>query len=233
MSCLVFDTSTIISIATNNLLQILGPLKQAYGGEFCIPSVVKSEVIDRPLNSKKFKLEALQIISEVIDGNLILIDEPPEEVERIAGLTNSIFMAYDNYIQVVHRGEAAVIVHAKQNNADALVIDERTTRLLIESPMSVARILSSKMHTNIAINRKNLKEFQEYTKGMTVLRSTELGVMAYDLGLLNAYMRPETRHIAAVMPKKDLLDGLLWGLKLRGCSISTEEISEIMRLKGL
>lgn len=232
MRCLVFDTSAIISIATNNLLHILGPLKKAYGGEFCVPSVVKAEVIDRPLTSKKFKLEAMQIISEVIDGNLALRDEPPEEVERVVNLANSIFMAYNNYIQIVHRGEAAVLVHAKQNNADAVIIDERTTRLLIESPMTVARILGSKMHTKITINRKNLREFQDYTRGMTVLRSTEIGIMAYDLGLLNDYMRPETRRISPIMPKRDLLDGLLWGLKLRGCSISPEEISEIMRLKG-
>ena len=32
--------------------------------------------------------------------------------------------------------------------------------------------------------------------------------------------------------KKTLLEGLLWGLKLRGCSISTEEIDEILKMKS-
>jgi len=30
--------------------------------------------------------------------------------------------------------------------------------------------------------------------------------------------------------KKDILDGLLWGLRLRGCAISTEEINDMIKL---
>ncbi|MFH0752721.1 MAG: hypothetical protein V1914_03960 [archaeon] len=232
MKCLVFDTSAIISIATNNLLYILKPLKKKYGGDFCLPSAVRAEIIDRPLGSKKFKLEAIQVLTEVLEGTLSLKDESDEEVKRIANLANSIFIAQGNYISILHGGETAVIVLAKRTGAEAVIIDERTTRLMIESPMSVAKLLGKKMHTGIKVNRKNLNAFKDYTKGMIVLRSVELAIIAYDRGLLKRYTRPESKNLTPLNPRRDVLDGLLWGLKLRGCSISPEEIEEIMHLKG-
>lgn len=232
MKNIVFDTSTIISITTNNLLHILSPLKERFGGDFTLPKAVKAEIIDKPLTSKKFKLEAIQIIAEVLKGNLRLVEEPKEETHRTLQLANSIFIAHDNYIQIMHLGEAAVLTQAKTSGADAIAVDERTTRLMIEEPMSVARILGREMRTEIKINRNNMAAFKDYTNGMEVIRSVELGIAAYDLGLLDEYIDPKSMKIASIMPKRDVLDGLLWGLKLRGCSITPEEIDEIMHLKG-
>lgn len=232
MSCIVFDTSTIISLVTNNLLSVLGPLKKKYGGEFCVPQAVKGEIIDRPLLSKKFKLEAMQVMHEIAQGTLSLKKEPEEDVTYLLNLSNTIFMAHGNYIRLMHWGEVAMLALAKSINADAVAVDERTTRLMIESPKVLARILEKKMHTKITVNNNNLRLFKDYTKGMTVIRSAEIAVIAYDLGLLNAYMDPKIKNIAQINPKRDLLDGILWGLKLRGCSINSEEISRILRLKG-
>lgn len=232
MKCIVFDTSTIISIVTNNLLYILKPLRQKYKGEFCLPTGVRQEIIDKPLTSRKFKLEAMQILAEVNQGTLRLDNEPEDEVREIVDLANSIFMLRGNYVHLMHWGEASVLVLAKKVKADAVAIDERTTRLMIEDPAQIARIFSQKMHAPLTINRENLEKFKEYVAGMTVLRSAEIGVIAYDLGLLDEYMRPGIRKIAAIKPKREVLEGLLWGLKLRGCSINTEEIEQILRLKG-
>jgi len=232
MRCIVFDTSTIISIATNNLLYIMKPLKKLYGGSFCMPAGVKKEIIDRPLDSKKFKLEAIQVLSEVMEGTLSLKVEPKEEVQRLMDLANSIFKAHDNYVKIIHWGEAAVLVLAKMDGADAVAIDERTTRVLIEDPSAIARILGSKMHTKITINKKNMKEFQDYIKGMEVIRSIELGVIAYEAGLLDRYVIKEASMVAQIKPRRDLLDGLLWGLKLRGASVTSKEIDDILKIEG-
>ena len=70
MKSIVFDTSTIISIATNNLLWVLKLLKNKFGGEFFITSSVKNELIDRPLKSKKYKLEAI-MISDILQKKII------------------------------------------------------------------------------------------------------------------------------------------------------------------
>ena len=49
--------------------------------------------------------------------------------------------------------------------------------------------------------------------------------MAFELGLLDKYL--------AEIPdaKKQLLQAVLWGVKLNGCSISQEDIDEIVHLE--
>ena len=49
MKNIVFDTSSIISIVTNDLLGTLKLLKQNFDVEFYIPESVKVELIDRAL----------------------------------------------------------------------------------------------------------------------------------------------------------------------------------------
>ena len=41
MKALVFDSSAIISLATNNLLWTVKHLKEKFGGEFILPASVK------------------------------------------------------------------------------------------------------------------------------------------------------------------------------------------------
>ena len=70
MNDLIFDTSTIISIATNNLLDVLEQLKKKFKGDFIISNDVKREVLDHPLKTRKYKLEAI-MISNLILNNVI------------------------------------------------------------------------------------------------------------------------------------------------------------------
>lgn len=52
MKALIFDSSSIITLALNDLLYILEPLKAKFKGEFYITEDVKREVIDRPFREK-------------------------------------------------------------------------------------------------------------------------------------------------------------------------------------
>ena len=61
MKSLIFDAGPIISLATNNLLWILEPLKNKFDGKFYLTDAVKRELVDRPLETKKFKFEAIQV----------------------------------------------------------------------------------------------------------------------------------------------------------------------------
>ena len=76
MKSLAIDSSSIISLATNSLLWILEPLKKQFQGDFYITDSVKQEVINRPLSTKRFKLEALMIkeIVEEIYGEFLKFD---------------------------------------------------------------------------------------------------------------------------------------------------------------
>ncbi len=217
MRSLVFDASTIITLAMNNLLWVLKPLKKQFGGEFYISQSVKREIIDHPLKSKKFKLEAMQVKNVLEAGDLKVNSE--FSGAEIADLVNSLFMARGRFIKIMHDGEIGALVLARNVKSVALVVDERTTRMLVENPESLASVLSRKMHTTVTIDHKKLDKFKKWLGDLKVLRSIELGVVAYELGLLDKYG-----------DKKNALDALLWAAKLRGCSVSDSEINEVLEL---
>ncbi len=225
MKSLVFDTGPIISIVTNNLLWILKPLKQKFGGEFYITQKVKNELIDKPLRSKKFKFEAITILEYINDETLKISKQSVyPKAEILLNLANSIFKIKNKYLQIVSKGEIEALALASKLKSSALVVDERTLRMLIEDPGALTKILSNKLHTKVNIDKNNLRKFQKELNKINIIRSSELLTIAYELGLLNKYLKNG-------VDKKTLLDGLLWGTKLRGCSISSQEIESIIRLE--
>lgn len=227
MKSLVFDAGPIISLATNNLLFILEPLKKQFNGKFYITESVKSELVDRPFEIKKFKFEAIQVekliengVLEVMDNNFIR-DETP----RLLNVANEIFGAYKHYMKIVHYAEISVIAAAINLNSDAIVIDEKTTRFLIENPKMIVEILRKTLHTSISINENNLKEFKNNVKNIRTIRSIELVTIAYEQGILDSYITkiPDAR--------KNLLESVLWGVKLNGCAVSRDEIDQIVKIE--
>ena len=228
MKSLVFDAGPIISLATNNLLQILPPLKEKFQGNFYLTESVKKELIDRPLEIKKFKFEAIQVeklieegVLEVIDSNFIR-----QETPKLFGIANNIFRAFNHNMHIVHVAEMSVIAAALGIKADAIIIDEKTTRLLIENPRFLLEIMRKTLHTTIGISESNLKEFRDRTKNTKTIRSVELVAMAYELGYLDSYITkiPDAR--------KNLLESVLWGVKLNGCAVSKDEIEQIIKLES-
>jgi hypothetical protein len=232
MSSLVFDTGTIISLVTNNLLWILKPLKERFGGEFLMPKLVRYELVDRPIKSKKFKLEAIIIQKYFLEGVFKLREN--KEIERIAKelleLANNIYFAKGKPIKIIQKAEMYSLAIVIESNSSALVVDERTLRLLIENPHNLSKLLSKRLHTKIETNEKKLNEFKNKVKNIKVIRSTELAVIAYDLGILNKYIT--IKKILYKKFKKDVLEGLLWGLKFKGCAISSKEIREVLKLRN-
>ena len=227
MKSLIFDAGPIISLATNNLLWILEPLKKKFNGKFYITEAVRKEVVDRPLETKKFKFEAIQVESLIEKGVLEIIDNVfiRENTPRLLNTANEIFGAYGNYMKIVHFAEISVIAAAVNINSDAIVIDEKTTRFLIENPRMIVEILKKTLHTSISVNENNLKEFNNTIKDIKAIRSIELVTIAYEQGLLNSYI---TKMADA---RKDLLEGVLWGVKLNGCAVSKDEIEQIVRIE--
>lgn len=217
---IVFDSSSIISLTTNNLLWTLKPLKKLFNGKFQIPKAVRHELIDTPLHSKKFKLEAMRANQIIKEGTLEVAEHL--EVDKLTNDINSIFTAKGKTIRIVSEGEVEAMVLAKEKNAGAYVVDERTMRLLIEFPERMHKVLQSKLHTKVTINRNLMKQLKTYTKGIKVIRSSELMMVAFEKGILKDMMADNN--------KNEFVDALLWGLRLRGCGISTNEIETLKRL---
>jgi hypothetical protein len=231
MKSIVFDTSTVISLVTNNLLWVTAKLKEQFNGHFVIPKSVEHELIGHPLKTRRFKLEAIVINDYVEEGIFKLHSSAAikETTHKLLSLANNIFIAKNNPIRILQQGEVEAIALALHLKSDALAVDERTLRLLIENPEKNHKILERKMHTKIIVNKENLNEFQRLTKGIKILRSTELVTVAYDMGLLNKYITAKKQLHREL--RKPLLEGALWGLKLHGCSISESEINDILKLR--
>ncbi len=223
MKALIFDTSSIITIVTNDLLWLVKPLKQIFQGEFYIPNSVKIELVDKPFATKMFKLEAIMMNKAISEGEFLV--NPQLNVDELLSHVNSIYNVKGRNLHIVDRGEVEALALVLRLQADAYVVDERTMRLLIEDPYVLKRILEKKLHMRIDINKKLVKEFLDIVKGIKVIRSIELVIMAYEKGLLNKYVTVGSTEL-------DLLDGLLWGLRLRGCSISNEEIDSILKFES-
>src|SRR3989338_258473 len=139
MKSLIFDAGPVISLAMNNLLWVLEPLKKKFNGKFYITEAVRKELVDRPLETKKFKFEAIQVQRLIENGVLDIIDNNfiREKTPSLLNTANEIFKAYNNYIKIVHYAEMSVIAAATTLSADAVVIDEKTTRFLIENPKMI------------------------------------------------------------------------------------------------
>ena len=218
MKSLVFDSSTVISLATNDLLWTIKPLKDAFGGSFFIPESVHEELVDNPLNSRRFKLEAI-MVQRLIKENFLQIQERMK-VDSLLDSINSIFFANGAAIKVVSKAEVEALALALKIEASAYVVDERTMRLLVEDPEKLRLILEGKLHTKIKMNEKGLREFKQYCRSLKILRSSELMMVALEKGVLDKFLDKE-------VSKRELADALLWGLRLRGCAISTEEIEDL------
>ena len=212
----------------NNLLWLLEPLKRISNANFYITDLVKKELVDTPLNkTKRFKFEALQVLHYIENGTLEIIETDKAKTEKLLSIANNCFKAYGHGMSLLHDAEVSAIALYLQKNADAFVVDEKTTRLLIENPNKLHNILKHNLHTNVEENKYNIRQFRDITKSVKMIRSVELATIAYEKGLLERYLTqiPEA--------KKTLLESVLWGVKLNGCAVSKREIEQILKISRI
>jgi len=212
---LIFDSSAIITLALNDLLYILEPLKKKFKGEFYIAPSVKQEIIDKPLTEKRFMLEAL-FIKKLLEKNVLTHyynSAIQKEEERILETANTTFHSDRGAVKILHSGEASCLALFKEIDADkkAIVIDERTTRMLCEAPWNLKRLLENKLHARIDSKVDNYASFQDFN----LIRSSELALMAFKLGIIDLPGK-----------KDEVLEALLYASRFKGCAISSKEIEE-------
>ncbi|MFT4309366.1 MAG: hypothetical protein ACMXYL_02685 [Candidatus Woesearchaeota archaeon] len=236
---LIFDTGPIITFAITSILPNIMGLKEYYNGDFIIPKSVEKELIDRPLATKKFRLEALQVLHQIQGGAFKVYDSRRVQklTREIMGIANSTFKAKGNWIRIVSHAEVSVLASAIELHSNTIVVDERTMRLLVEEPCKVGVILEKKLHTPVDVNKKNIRILEDMTRNINVIRSSELALVAYEKGLLDDYIinskelvKSGITHHKVERPEKLLAEALLWAIKLNGCSISKREILEAVKI---
>ncbi|MFH1591243.1 MAG: hypothetical protein ABIC95_04925 [archaeon] len=225
---LIFDAGPIISMGLNGLLPALTGLKENFGGEFAIPHQVRKELVDTPFRKHRFQFEALQIMELIRNKTLKVYNLPSvrKESNELLDLANNIYAARGQSIRIVHGGEIEAIALAMHLNAEALIIDERTTRYLLEKPAALRKRLERKLHTHIEVDRQKLDDFRKRVGKLPALRSTELIAVGFEDGVLDHYL-PGMKN-----GKRILISSLLWALKLRGCAISDDELHQLIKLEA-
>jgi len=214
---ILFDSSALISMGMTCSFDLLKNLRKDYGRKFLIPASIKKEIVDNALNTRRFKYQGYRL-KQLIDSKVLeVIDETAyqTDIQRLSSLANSTFSANGKNIEIIHSGELALLVIAhKGSEDDAVVVDERTTRLLVETPEQIQRLLESKLHTTVSVDQAKLASLKKEMTSVAILRSVDLALAA---------------HLKGYLEDKDMLDGLLWALKFAGCAISGKEIKEYLQ----
>ena len=198
---------------------------ERFKGEFIISKSIKQELIDVPINSRKFELEAVILAASLAKNDLTFYNNSAnldKKTSYLLDLANNIFSVNGNPIKIVDRAEIEGLALTCILKSSAYVVDERTMRLFMEDSEGLKTILEGKLHTSVSVDNKMLSDFKKQINGVNIIRSSELMMVALEKGLFEEYIN--------VKNKRELVDAILWGLRLRGCAISTEEINETIKL---
>ncbi len=203
----------------NGLEYLLEKMIKKFNGKFLITEQVKKEIIDKPENIKKYKLEALKMkkllekkVLELPSSINIENKEIENKTREILKKTNHSYYAKDKFMKIIHNGEASCLALAllTKNYKTAIVVDERTTRMIGENPENLKKLFKKKLHTNV-----KLKSDLSFLQNIKFIRSSELVYVANKKGLVEL--------------KNHVLEALLYAVKSKGCAISTSEIENIKK----
>lgn len=220
---IVCDSGIFISLTSSCLLDVLYYFSKKYNVRFIIPPAVEEEMISYPLNKKvkRYLFSAIRIQDAIDDGVITRIQKKSvgSEAHKIMDLANNLFYMRGKPIKLIQKGEAETISLAMELGVDNLLIDERTTRLLIEAPFSVKSHLEHEFKINVMVNKNNLNELSKRVSDLNVIRSSELITVSYENGYFNKYQRM----------KKQSFEAALYKIKFSGCSIGFDEIRECLK----
>lgn len=212
----VLDSSSLISISEKCFMKIIGELVKKKGWRFVIPAAVMSESVERPLSITRFELNALRIQLAVKAGFLEVVEPSVESLQftkELANRANHAFEVDGHPLTIIQEGEAQAWALCRELGACVFVVDERTARLFVESPTTLEFIMRRK-HPKAHSVRDALFAIQEEFPSLAVCRSTELMIMAFEEGLLDAELGDDRRA----------LESTLYALKYSGCAVSETEI---------
>lgn len=217
----VCDSSSLISLTDSCFLYLIREMKRKTGVQFLISTRVKYESIDHPAKIKPYALHALRLKDALNRGAITYVNTGnlSQELNEMMNLVNSIYYVDKKPLRIVHEGEAEMLVLSEKLGVSNIMIDERTTRMIIEAPHNLRNHLSKEFHADVSVNEGNLNRFQKRMRNLNIFRSTELLLVAYEKGTFKEFGNLETEFVEAA----------LYGLKFSGCGISFEEIDEYMR----
>jgi predicted nucleic acid-binding protein len=203
-------------------MNIMRGLQGSINSDFVISRGVFDEIVERPMQIRRFEMNASRIDKAVHDGWIKvreLSSSSMAKVPQIMGLANSSFFIEGKPLRLIHNGEAETLALVLELGAAAMIIDERTTRSLIETPEALKSLMESRYETKITADWGRLGEFRQMFKGLNIARSVELIALANEHGLLEQEL----------YGGKKALEAALFAAKYSGCAVSTNEIEEFVK----
>lgn len=218
---IICDSSSLISIVDTGMISLLYMLKEKLNGQFLITDGIRDEIVSRPIQSKKYSLGAVTLQKAINDGVLVVLETEflKKTAQEIMDLANNTFTLNGRPLSLVHMGEAEILSLMVETNSKMLLIDEKTTRLFIESPEKLHSHLLTQYQGDLKINRTKLVDFKSMFQDAKILRSVELLGIGYMYGYFKQYGPLE----------KEALKAATYAVKFAGCGVSFEEIEEFLR----
>ncbi len=221
---LILDSGALINFTTNGLLEVFRELSEKFQGEFLITDTVKYETIEHPINIKRFEWGAIriehlledEIIRLAIEEELVTAKELTSKTSEVMNMANNALIIENKPLHLIERGEsesmALSLLLTEKGIPNAVVIDERTARMICENPENLKKLMEEKLEATIKLKPENLQMFSK----IKIIRSAELAYIAAEKGLINGDNRA--------------LEAVLYALKFNGCSISEKEIQIMKRM---
>ncbi|MBU0636192.1 hypothetical protein KKE06_04165 [Candidatus Micrarchaeota archaeon] len=224
-SLIIFDSSSLISLSEKCFFELLKKIQSHSGARFLITPSVWRETVEKPQHIKRFELNAVRVQQAIEDNWLEVVQPTPQSqvlAKQIEEKSNHCFFVNENPLRILQAGEIESMAIYISLKADALVIDERTARMLIEEPLRLHNYISMKHDKKIQKNEANLKAIQEQFQKTVIVRSSDLLAWAYQHDLFK-YELSQT---------KQALEAALYAVKFSGCAISSNEIKEFITKNG-
>lgn len=222
MTSIICDSSALISLAETCNISSLYFLRE-FNASFLITPAVKDEIIRRPMLTKQYEFSALRL-KKLIDDRVVQIITSPtlvQETRNILSICNSVYSVNGRTLKIIQEGEAQCLAIFESAKANALLIDEKTTRMLIEDPLRMRNIIQSEYTKPVLINENRLAEFKKRTKDIKVIRSAEIIAISAIKGFFRDFRDSEHEAFKAS----------LYALRNAGCNLSQEEIHEYERME--
>jgi len=218
----VVDSSSLITLSGSCLIRILKHISKSRGITFIIPESVYNESVKRPLKIMHYELNAIRIRDAVEEGYLQVARTTPgikKSMEEFSRVSAQLCTTRGRKITLINEGEAETLALLKELDSSVLMIDERTTRMLIEEPENVVSFLEYRNKCRVKLNKANLETFRKFLSKIKVIRSVEAIALAYEDGSFANELHKS----------KQALEAALFAAKFGGCAVNISEIRDFLR----
>lgn len=220
----VCDSSALISLTNSCNFDVLEFFHKNFHINFVITQEVEFETVHKPLSlpTRAYNFSAIKIKDAIRKGIIISVESNPLIISKrneILNVANSIFFAAGKQLKLIQSGEAEILALANELNINYILIDERTVRLLSEAPFKIKEHFEEEFNINVMVNKANLTRYKEIVGNLNFFRTSELLSVAYEEGFFDNFNDL----------KEDAFISSLFKLKYSGCSISFEEINDLIR----